>query len=441
MPRKLYKFKYVTYCARLLNMHRELQLNPYAGNILIDQLEGIPDRLSALKSLLYLPEIPGQLDGIPKHIRLHQLMVIRDLHIPPTIEAQLLQSIDLMVRQGYRYRDPRFATTWTAVSGEARHSNAPLPQAFAAAVEGISGVGKTQACLRCLNYFQRQTVDHESFPKLVGGLQQVVRLSVEVPPSGKASDLARSLMDAWQLATGSRRFEYWLSKDRIPDPMRALDEWRQVAVSHFLGVLHLDEIQNLFKLKSLKQRTSRQGKTEAPELSIQEDQVLRWLLYLTNSGQIPILFSGTPDGIGALTKRLSTLERLNTAGYHAFEPFTDAMASDFRKTFLPQLGQYQYVQNRLAVDDNLARLLIELTGGIHRIMIALWVAAHRVAFERQDDSLRLQDFTVAAATWLAPVAPAVAAIRSKDANKMAMYEDLAWRDTNFWAKFWQNPIV
>lgn len=248
-------------------------------------------------------------------------------------------------------------------------------------------------------------------------------------------------MDAWQLATGSRRFEYWLSKDRIPDPMRALDEWRQVAVSHFLGVLHLDEIQNLFKLKSLKQRTSRQGKTEAPELSIQEDQVLRWLLYLTNSGQIPILFSGTPDGIGALTKRLSTLERLNTAGYHAFEPFTDAMASDFRKTFLPQLGQYQYVQNRLAVDDNLARLLIELTGGIHRIMIALWVAAHRVAFERQDDSLRLQDFTVAAATWLAPVAPAVAAIRSKDANKMAMYEDLAWRDTNFWAKFWQNPIV
>lgn len=422
-------------------MQKIPQLNPYQGNILIDCLEEIPDRRSAMQSLLYLPDKPEGLEGIPKHIRLHQLMAVRDLHIPPLIEGQLLQSVDLMVRQGYRYRDPKVARTWSTVSGEARHSNAPLPQAFAAAVEGISGVGKTQACLRCLNYFQRQTIDHLSFPRLVGGLQQVVHLSVEVPASGKASDLARSLMEAWQIATGSRRFEYWLSKDRIPDAMRALDEWRQVAVSHFLGVLHLDEIQNLFKLKSLKQRTKRQGGTEAPELSIVEDQVLRWLLYLTNSGQIPVLFSGTPDGIGALTKRLSTLERLNTAGYHAFEPFSDAMASDFRKTFLPQLGQYQYVQNRLALDDNLARLLIDLTGGIHRIMIALWVAAHRVAFERHDDSLRLEDFTEAAATWMAPLAPAIAAIRSKDANKLAMYEDLAWRDTNFWAKFWQSSTA
>lgn len=37
-------------------------------------------------------------------------------------------------------------------------------------------------------------------------------------------------------------------------------------------------------------------------------------LYLTNSGQIPLLVSGTPDGIGALTKRLSTLERITTMG-------------------------------------------------------------------------------------------------------------------------------
>lgn len=419
-------------------MQKHPQLNPYTGNLLIEHLPEIPDRRQALQSLICRPEIPAQMEGIPRHIRLHQLMQVRDLHIPPLIEGQLLQSVDLMVRQGYKYRDPRTAKTWSTVSGEAQRMDATLPQAFAAAVEGISGVGKTQACLRCLNYFEQQTIEHPSFPRMVGAHQQVVHLSVEVPPSGKASDLARALMQAWQDANGSQRFAVWLSKDNIQDGMKALDEWRQVAVAHFLGILHLDEVQNLFKLKSLKQRTNRQGRTEAPELSIVEDQVLRWLLYLTNSGQIPLLVSGTPDGIGGLTKRLSTLQRLNTVGYHPFEPFSDPKASEFRKTFLPQLGQYQYVKDPLPVDDNLAKLIVDLTGGIHRVVIALWVAAHRVAFERREDSLRLDDFVEAANTWLAPLAPAISAVRSKDAKKMAAYEDLMPRDTSFWSKFWQG---
>ena len=90
------------------------------------------------------------------------------------------------------------------------------------------------------------------------------------------------------------------------------------------------------------------------------------------------------------------------------------------------------------VDDGLAALIVDLTGGIQRLIIALWIAAHRVAFERKDDDLRIEDFTTAARTWLAPLAPAVAAIRSKDANAMSRYEDLVKRDTSFWAKFWKD---
>ena len=151
-----------------------------------------------------------------------------------------------------------------------------------------------------------------------------------------------------------------------------------------------------------------------------------------------MLVSATPDGIGALTKRLSTLERINTMGYHAFEPFTDPKAPAFLTTFLGQLGKYQYVKHRLPVDEILAELIISLTGGIQRLIIAPWFAAHRVAFEREDDNLLLTDFTQAASTWLAPLAPAVAALRSKDVGKMARYEDLVRRDTTFWAKFWEG---
>ena len=413
-------------------------LDPYAGNILVAGLGDIPSPSTALASLSYVPAVPRTMDGVPRHIRLHHLMAVRDLHLPPLIERQLLQTTDLMVRQGYRYRDPRFSNTWATVTGESQRRKVLLPQAFAAAVEGWSGVGKTQACLRCLLSFPTQTVHHASFPRMVEGLLQNVWLSVEVPASGRTVDLARALMQAWDLATGGNRFAHWLAKDKITDGMKALEEWRQVAVGHFLGVLHLDEIQNLFKLSSVKQRKDRKGFNGAPELSIVEDQLLRWLLYLTNSGQIPLLVSGTPDGIGALTKRLSTLERINTMGYHPFEAFNDPRSPEFLKTFLRQIGNYQYVRHKLVVDGTLAELIIELTGGIQRIIIALWVAAHRVAFERADDDLRLSDFTKAASTWLAPLAPAVAALRSKDADKMARYEDLIRRDTTFWAKFWED---
>lgn len=412
--------------------------DPYAGNVLIQGLGEILSPKDTLAALIYLPPRPHAMDGVPRHVRLHQLMDVRDLHIPSLIERQLQQTVGLMVRQGYKYRDPRLSTTWAAISGESQRRGILLPQATAASVEGLSGVGKTQACLRCLHGFPRQVIAHESFPRMEGGLQQPVWLSVEVPPSGKAGDLARALMEAWRHATGSNRFDSWLSKEKISDGMRALDEWRQVAVAHFLGMLHLDEVQNLFKLGSLKQRTDRKRAGDSTALSIVEDQVLRWLLYLTNSGQIPLLVSGTPDGIGALTKRLSTLERLNTVGYHPFEPIHLTTGKALESGLLGFLAGYQYVRQPIAMDDKLARLIIDLTGGVQRIVVALWVAAHRVAFERSQDDLRMEDFTKAASTWLAPLAPAIAALQTKDPMKMSRYEDLVLRDTAFWATFWRN---
>ena len=401
-------------------------------------LEGVGPMLSpeeALKAMYYIPPLPRGIADMPRHLRLLHLLDVRDFHFPPRMEVQLQQTAAMMLWQGYKYRDPRSASTWASISGEAQRQGILIPSPIAASVEGLSGVGKTQACLRSLRCFPSQVILHPSFPKLIGEHQQVVWLSAEVPPSGKGVDLARALMEAWEVATGSGRFDDWLAKDRIHDGMRALDEWRQVAVSHFLGVLHLDEIQNLFKLGSLRRRRSSKGADE-PELSIVEDQLLRWLLYITNSGQAAVLVSGTPDGIGALTKRLSMLQRINTGGYHAIDPIRFDPDKALRTTFLGQLGLYQYVKNPLPMDANLAKLIIDLTGGIQRIIIALWVAAHRVALERKDDTLRLEDFTKAAKTWLLPLAPAIAALREADPAKLSRYEDLVPRDTTFWASFW-----
>lgn len=412
-------------------------LDPYAGNILIQGLGPLMSRLEVMKSLKELPKLPRSMEGISPHVAMHWLMLVRDFHLPSIEDCRLHDTVDLMVRQNYRYLDPSAATTWSTVSGEKRGSNLRRAPSFGAAAVGHSGTGKSEAISRCFRTYPSQVIQHDSFPRLVGSHLQVCYLSVNVPGSGRAVDLATDLMREFDRVTGSNRFASEIAKDRR-DGMKMLDSWRQVATAHFLGALHLDEIQNLFKLATLKRRNNRTGVSEAPELSIVEDQLLKWILTLLNIWQVPLIVSGTFDGMAALTRRLSTTERIVTSGYHQFQPFESAKDSNFRTNFLPELGKYQLVQKPLPVNDELADLIIELTAGVQRIIIALWVAAQRVAFERRKGDLLLTDFKMAAATYLAPIAPAVAALRSKDPTKMSKYEDLLPRDNMFWTQFWSS---
>lgn len=410
--------------------------DPYAGNILTSDLGPLLSRQDVAKQLTVLPKPPKDMAGIPPHVALHYLMSLRDFHIPGLEEFRLHETIELMTRQNYRYLDPASASTWATVSGENKRPNPARLPAFGAVAEGISGTGKTAAISNCLGVYPQQVIHHPTFPKMVGPHLQVVWLSIDVPASGRMVDMGMELMRAFDKATGGNRFAIDLARERR-DGMKMLDTWRQVASAHFLGLLHLDEIQNLFKLSSLKRRSKKAGLQDVPELSIVEDQCLKWILTLMNTWQVPLLLSGTPDGIGALTRRLSNTERIVTSGYHPFLHFESASDPGF-KIFLTQLGKYQFVQKKLPLDGGLPELILELTGGIQRLIIALWIAAHRVALERKSGDLQLADFKHAATTYLAPVGPAVAAFRSKDPARMSKYEDLMPRDGQYWSHFWNS---
>lgn len=427
--------------------------DPYAGNILVAPLGPILSPQQVLQRLTLLPPLPPDPSSIPKHIRLHHLMRIRDLHLPTREELRMQESIDLSIRQGLRYRDPGSAQTWASISGDSAlieaypiQAASQMPATAVTAV-GPSGVGKTQSVLQILRRcYPGQVILHPSFPRIAGKHVQVVWLSVDIPGSGRTDDLAEALMKEWDSTLGrslqgySPRFEHTLSLQKRKGS-RMLEEWRQVASSHFLGILHLDEIQNLFRIESLRTRRSSKAPTDQIELSLVEDESLKWILTMTNTWQIPLFLTGTADGIGALTKRLATMQRIGSSGYHRFEPFSGPDDPAFRQ-FMDTLGRYQYMKKQIDVGE-LLEVVFRLTAGIRRLIIALWIGAHRIAFERREDELRLSDFVTASQTLLALVAPAVKALLSGEPDSIQRYEDLRPGDA-FWETYWpsvQQPSI
>lgn len=410
---------------------------PYEDNVLINTLGPIRTRQQWMESLLDLPPVPRDVAHVPRHQRLHHLMIIRDLHLPTLEELRLAETIDLAMRQSYRYRDPVLPETWAAISGEEERYRPKRPEAppLAVAVNAVSGVGKSEAIKRILASYPRQIAPHSTFPRLVGGLRQMVWQSVDVPATGKSADMAEILMLHWDAAMPGDKFAATLSGTRRRGA-QMLSEWVQAAKVHFLGALHLDEVQNFFRLMSLDERR-RLAKAGTYDLRVVEDGCLKWMLQLTNTSGFPVILSGTGDGIEALMKRMSTGQRLCTLGCHELVPFAGASDPGFRKHLLGCLEKYQYVANPITVDDNLAKLIYEKTAGVHRLIIALWIAAHRVALERPKvDALTIEDFTKAADTYLALVKRAVEALLSGDPQRLGRYEDLLPRDAVVWARFW-----
>lgn len=138
--------------------------------------------------------------------------------------------------------------------------------------------------------------------------------------------------------------------------------------------------------------------------------------------------------MGALGHRLATLQRLNLVGNHQFSSFNDHKDPAFSVSFMGALSRYQLTRNKLLIDDAFNKRILELSGGIPRIIIALWISANRLALERSDETLKLSDFEDASQTYLLPLSPAIDALRSNDPRRLARYEDMIG-DHSVWNQF------
>ena len=393
-------------------------------NILMRGCSAPLDPLEIAKRLLYLPPTPEASGAVDRELVEDLVADIFRMHIPTPASIELAQTIRFMLVQGYVHRDPAKPATWRRIYSSIGEHAACSSIQLGAVVTGVSGAGKSTAIERALQLFP-QVVRHTSMPGLAAPNPQLLWLKVDIPSSGKIRDLVGSLARATDEALGTS-CERELFSDRRQSGTELAHRWLKKVSCNFLGVLVLDEVQNLFKIQTKAVRTAKSSRSTSgpPALRIVDDEALKFLLTLSNSAKIPTLYCATPDGTAALSTRMSTAQRMLTAGFHTIPHALSADDDFFRKRLFPVLCRYQWFPRRLVPSDELRRLVFDLSGGVPRLTMMLWFHATRRVLQRRGDGLSLDDFVHASEHALAPLRPAVQALMSDDPRLMQQYEDL-----------------
>jgi len=401
----------------------------YEDNPLIEACGPILSPEVVGRNLLCLPVKPSDLRSVPNHVRGHMLASVQQLHIPTQSGIDLGMRVDRVMRQSYVHRSPHQREAWARLYGTHVQNPLALAVPHSLCVVGGSGNGKTTTIYRILNQYP-QFVEHPSFPNVIGPMRQMLWLSGEVPPSGKLADLAESLMHKTEIALGEPVFREWLRPTRKQGP-QLWDAWLQFARTRFLGTLHIDEIQNLFRLESVKARKKARAQSESIELRVVEDTALKSLIALANEGMCALIISGTADGMEMFGKRFATNQRLVKDGFFKFDRIALEPDPYYKNFLFPQLSHYNFSDHPLEDEKEIRKLLYQLSCGVPRILLGLWRMGHEAMWKRMGDRLHPSDFQCAMQTDFSPLLPALDALRSDDPEKLARFEDLLPKGFNY----------
>ncbi len=227
--------------------------------------------------------------------RVHNLVPIADKFFQPlTSHMQLTEKISVMIRSGYVARNPNTGDLQKHLqNGYERMQKGDL-QAFrfedskssaqSMTLIGCSGSGKTTSLNRILSSYA-QVIYHTEF-----NLEQVVYLKIDCSHNGSLKEICFNYFRGLDRILGSNYQKTYGFKRQGIETMLAV--MSQLANSHALGVLVIDEIQHLSR--------SRSGGSE---------EMLNFFVTLVNTIGVPVILIGTPKARDIFEKDLRSARR------------------------------------------------------------------------------------------------------------------------------------
>ena len=398
-------------------VYREAAIEKYRGNPFI---EALPPTLS-------IDQIRAGLKGEVRFChsdifasgqhRAHLITSLLDDFFQPLQQhVQLSEKISLMIHQGYIGRNLCDGSLNSHMqNGYERVMKGDLSAfrfhhtkstALSLSLIGCSGSGKTTTLNRVLSTYP-QVIFHESY-----NYTQVVYLKVDCPHDGSLKSLCINFFRALDQSLNTDYETRYTRRRHGIETLLAL--MSQAATSHAVGVLVIDEIQHLSR--------SRSGGIE---------KMLNFFVTLVNTIGLPVIFVGTPKARPIFEMDLRSARRGAGFGALLWEPMKNGNHTQEEgsrtgwQAFTDTLWKYQWLQKRdESLDSKIRDCWYDLSQGVLDIVVKLFVLAQLRAIATGVERITPGLLQKVHEDELKPVHPMLAALRSKDPERIAEYSDL-----------------
>lgn len=235
-------------------------------------------------------------------------------------------------------------------------------------------------------------------------LYQISHLLIQTPFDGSVKTIIYDFMYQVDLIMGTNYFKRY-SNSRL-STSQLMPIIAQIARSTHLGMLIIDEIQNL---KSVKSKNS--------------SQVLNFFTTLINLLNIPIVMVGTPRAMDIFQSQFRQARRNTNTGNIMWDRLK---RDDIWDLFLRGLWQYQWTREESAFNEEFSTVLYDASQGIIDICVKLFMMCQLRSITSGEETITIPLIKKVAEEELKIVSPMLNALRTNNLMKLADYDDLVF---------------
>lgn len=349
--------------------YQEQEIESHQGNPNIEALPHLLDHDEWTNLLTF------EIKYDPKHrqnrkiVRQNRCQEIKRIFIPLSKSVALAVDFDALLRSGYTERNPFSASYKKKLLDQLdkldsdkqrmdEFDNAGITTSGIHVV-GLSGIGKTRSINRILSRYP-QIIVHTKYRDIPHLVKQLVYLKIDCPENGRPRDLAEDALRKMDELLETNYYEKYStgSKKQIPGRARNLMAgFLRVANIHHLGVLIIDEIQNL--------HGSKEGRV-----------LLNTLVKMSNEFDIPIILIGTPKAEHILTKEFRQLRRGNALNdYGDWRQMRNDNSNADWDNFVEKMWPYQYTTETAELTKEIKDVIYKYSAGISDIAIKFFISS------------------------------------------------------------------
>jgi hypothetical protein len=372
----------------------------YRKNPLIEALPPILSEEDSMEQLARYATVTNEQRHLAKHIRLHYLRNATRFFQPLSQHFKLQDRLSVIIREGYRTRNPCNTCFWHDSKELAQYTTTPGPDveqhierssAAGMTLLGISGMGKSTAIDEILLNLYPQTIFHSAYQNEPFSFQQIVWLKLECPSDGSLKNLMEQFFWSLGLIFHTNYYADYAKNGKL-SAERMLFPMAHLALAHGLGVLVIDEIQNI-------NRASSGG----------AQNMLNFFVKLINLIGVPVVLVGTPQAIRDLTAQFRMARRGSGHGDMLWQRMN--AEDDDWDVLITALWEHAYLQQMPDRTPELSKALHHASCGITDVAIKLFMFTQRQALEEEREYIVAEDFLRVAATDLNLAEPTLAALR------------------------------